>query len=270
MTPRLWQPAATGPLVLVAHGSRDPRAARANEALVAAVRRVVPRTPVRLSFLDHAGPRPADVLLALEASGAGRATLAPLLLTSAYHGRVDIPAALMDARGRGLRMPVAVADVLGPVGGVTPPYLLAALRRRLAAACSAAGVWAPGAVPLDGVVLAAAGTRDDAARETVATVAENLSTALGGVPCEVAYASAAAPTGAEAVASLRARGARHVGVASYFLAPGLLHETVVTAARSAGATVVAEPLGGAPELARLVLARGRTAREPVCDLAHAA
>ncbi|GIF72735.1 sirohydrochlorin chelatase [Asanoa siamensis] len=270
MTLRLWQPTAPGPLVLVAHGSRDPRAARANAALVAAVRRSVPRTPVRLSFLDHAGPRPADVLLDLEAAGAARATLVPLLLTSAYHGRVDIPAALMTAREQGLRMPVSISDVLGPVGGVTSPLLLAALRRRLAAASSAAGVWAPGRLPLDGVVLAAAGTRDAAARTTVETVAANLSTALGGVPCQVAYASAAAPTGDEAVACLRAEGARHIGVASYFLAPGLLHETVITAARSAGAAVVAEPLGGAAELAHLVLTRSRTAREPICTMAYAA
>ncbi|MDG4823054.1 CbiX/SirB N-terminal domain-containing protein [Asanoa sp. WMMD1127] len=270
MSLRVWLPAATGPLVLVAHGSRDPRAARANAALAAAVRRARPGTPVRLSFLDHAGPRPADVLLELEASGAARATLVPLLLTSAYHGRVDIPAALMDARAAGLRMPVALADVLGPVAGVPDPLLLAALHRRLLAATAAAGVWSPDAAPLDGVVLAAAGTRDAAARDTVETVARSLSVELGGVPCQVAYASAAAPTGDEAVAALRARGARHIAVSSYFLAPGLLHEAVVTAARSAGATILAEPLGGAPELARLVVARTATAREPVCDLAHAA
>ncbi|MEV4617807.1 CbiX/SirB N-terminal domain-containing protein [Asanoa sp. NPDC049573] len=270
MSLRLWLPAAPGPLVLVAHGSRDPRAARANAALTDAVRRARPGATVRLAFLDHTGPRPAETLLSLESSGARRATLVPLLLTSAYHGRVDIPAALMDARARGLRMPVAVSDVLGSVGGITEPLMLSALRRRLAAASAAAGVWAPGLLPLDGVVLAAAGTRDEAARSTVETVAGDLSTALGGVPCRVAYASAAAPTGDEAVASLREGGARHIGVASYFLAPGLLHETVVTAARRAGAAVVAEPLGGAPELARLVLARTATAREPVCDLAKAA
>lgn len=269
MTLRLWHPSAPGPMVLVAHGSRDPRAARANAALVAAVRRARPGTQVRLSFLDHTGPRPAETLLALEESGAKRATLVPLLLTSAYHGRVDIPAALMDARAAGLRMPVSVSDVLGPVGGQTSPLLLAALRRRLEVASAAAAVWSPAAA-VDGVVLAAAGTRDAAARETVSTVAASLSTALGGVPCQVAYASAAPPTGAEAVAVLRAGGARHVGVASYFLAPGRLHEAVVTAARSAGAAVVAEPLGGAPELARLILARTATAREPVCDLAKAA
>jgi len=270
MIVRSWSSPGTGPLVLVAHGSRDPRAARANAALAAAVRRVRPGTAVELAFLDHAGPRAAEVLLSLEAGGAPRATLVPLLLTSAYHGRVDVPAAVKDAWAAGLRMPVAISDVLGPVGGVTPPLLLAALRRRLAAATASAAVWDRAGAPLDGVVLAAAGTRDAAARETVAAAARELSGSLGGVPCAVAYASASSPTGTEAVESLRAAGARHIGVASYFLAPGLLHESVVAAARFAGATVVAEPLGGAVELARLVLSRAQAAREPACELAEAA
>jgi sirohydrochlorin ferrochelatase len=54
---------------------------------------------------------------------------------------------------------------------------------------------------------------------------------------------------------LTAVGARRVAVAAYFLAPGLLHDAVVTAARAAGAVAVAEPLGTAPELVRLVLDR---------------
>jgi len=270
--PAAFPPPVTRPLVLVAHGSRDPRAARANAALAAAVRRARPGLRVEMSFLDHTGPRPAEVLLALEAAGARSATMVPLLLTSAYHGRVDIPAALMAARDTGLRIPVAVADVLGPVDGVTAPLLLAALRRRLESADRSARVWSDSRAPapLDGVVLAAAGTRDETARATVEAVAVELSTVLGGVACHVAYASASTPTGTEAVCALRDGGARRIGVASYFLAPGLLHENVVTAARFAGAEVVAEPLGGASELARLVLARAAAAREPVCNLAHAA
>jgi len=45
-------------VVLVAHGSRDPRAAAATEALARAVRRARPGWDVRASYLDHAGPRP--------------------------------------------------------------------------------------------------------------------------------------------------------------------------------------------------------------------
>jgi len=81
-------------VVLVAHGSRDPRAAAATEALARAVRRARPGWDVRASYLDHAGPRPLDVLAALPGR---RAVVVPLLLTKAYHGRVDIPAVLAEA-----------------------------------------------------------------------------------------------------------------------------------------------------------------------------
>ena len=71
----------------------------------------------------------------------------------------------------------------------------------------------------------------------------------------MAYASAAPPAPGEAVERLRAAGARRVGVATYFLAPGLLYDNAVRSAREAGAVAVAEPLGDAPELVRLIAAR---------------
>jgi sirohydrochlorin ferrochelatase len=58
------------------------------------------------------------------------------------------------------------------------------------------------------------------------------------------------------VASLSAA---RVGVASYFLAPGLLYDNAMASARSAGAVVVAPVLGDAPELAELVAHRVRAA-----------
>ena len=243
------------PVLLVAHGSRDPRAARATRALVRAVAAARPGLDVRASYLDHTLPRPGQVLSALEAAGHERVTLVPLLLTAAYHGRVDVPEVLSAARAAGLRIPVAIADVLGPVGGdLLGPAggdLLAGLRRRLAAAGSG----------FDAVVLAAAGTRDAAARQTVVRAASALGESLG-VPATVAYASAASPTGAEAVAALRAAGARRIGVAAYFLAPGLLYDTVMRSALDAGAVAAAQPLEGASELARLVLARADAADLP--------
>ncbi|SDX96600.1 Sirohydrochlorin ferrochelatase [Micromonospora pattaloongensis] len=237
------------PIVLVAHGSRDPRAAAATRALVRAVEAAVgPGAVVRASYLDHTLPRPAQVLTALEAAGERRAVLVPLLLTEAFHGRVDIPGAVAAARADGLRMPVAVSDVLGPrIGGTVDGLLLAALRRRLAATGE----------KFDAVVLAAAGTRDAAARRTVAQAAGELGATLG-VPCRAAYASAAPPTAGEAVAALRAGGARRVAVAAYFLAPGLLYEAAMASARDAGAVATAAPLEGAAELARLVLSRVAT------------
>jgi hypothetical protein len=44
-------------------------------------------------------------------------------------------------------------------------------------------------------------------------------------------------------------------VASYFLAPGRLHDVVISSALAAGAVTVAAPLGASPDLVDLVLAR---------------
>ncbi|MGR6321899.1 CbiX/SirB N-terminal domain-containing protein [Micromonospora soli] len=233
------------PVVLVAHGSRDPRAAEATRALTRAVAAARPGTPVLPSWLDHTEPGPAAVLRDLAAAGRDRAVLVPLLLTAAYHRRVDIPAAVAAARGAGAPIEVRVTDVLGPADGVVDAGLLAGLRRRLAEA-------EPGGY--DGLVLAAAGTRDPRARGSVGRVAAVLGAELG-VRCRVSYASAAPPGAGVAVAKLRAGGARRVAVVAYFLAPGLFHDGVVAGAAEAGAVAVADPLTDLPELAELVLRR---------------
>jgi sirohydrochlorin ferrochelatase len=234
-------------VVLVAHGSRDPRAAASTSELAQAVAAAHPEWEVHASYLDHAGPRPLDVLAGLSFRGHTRAVLVPLLLTSAYHGRVDVPAVLDAARDAGLRLHVSLTDVLGPVSRL----LLDGLIRRLPT------------TDLDAVVLAAAGTRDPAARAMVEDAAAALGERLG-LPCTVAYASAASPTAAVAVQSL---GASRVGVASYFLAPGLLYDNAMESARSAGAVAVAPPLGDAPEVVQLVAARVHAVSRPMAAAA---
>ncbi|MFG2058301.1 sirohydrochlorin chelatase [Micromonospora sp. NPDC048930] len=236
---------AAAPVVLVAHGSRDPRAAEATRALARAVAAARPGAPVLPSWLDHTAPGPAAVLRELAAAGHSRAVLVPLLLTAAYHRKVDIPAAVAAAREAGAPIDVRVAEVLGPADGEVDPKLLAGLRRRLAEARPDG---------YDGLVLAAAGTRDARARGSVGRVAAALGADLG-VPCRVSYASAAPPAAGAAVAKLRAGGAHRVAVAAYFLAPGLFHDGVVAAAGEAGAVAVADPLTDLPELADLVLRR---------------
>jgi sirohydrochlorin ferrochelatase len=241
--------------VLVAHGSSDPRAAATTRALGRAVAALRPGLDVRASFLEHAGPRPGAVLSALSAAGHRSAVVVPLLLTSAYHGRVDLPSVLAEARAAGLCLDVATADVLGPVAGQVPPLLLDGLRRRLRET----------GARYDGLVLAAAGTRDATARSTVDLVAAELGAAAG-VPCVAGFASASPVTGAAAVATLHTAGCRRVAVASYFLACGRLYRAVVDSARSAGAAgPAAAPLGAAVDLARLVVERiDMAAAESIC------
>jgi len=217
------------PVLLVAHGSRDPRAAATTRALARTVAAVSPGLDVRVAFLELAEPRPAEVLRAMPAG----AVVVPLLLTRAYHGAVDLPAQVAG-------FDCTITDTLG---SVSVP-LLEALTRRLPAA--------PGG--FDALVLAAAGTRVDAARATVREVAAALGERLG-LPCRVAYAAGATPGGAEAVTALRNEGAQRVGVASYFLAPGRLYDTVTRSALGAGAVVAAPPLGASWPIAELILSQ---------------
>jgi sirohydrochlorin ferrochelatase len=228
--------ASRPPLVAVAHGSRDPRAAATVEDLLDLVRR---RSGLRVvtSYLDHAPPAPARALDALAGSGSGEAVVLPLLLTAAYHSKTDIPGALTEARRAHPRMRLWYGATLGP-----HPLMIAALERRLAEA----GVEPR---PDTALVLAAAGSSDPSANATIGRMARGWRGWRRVVP---AYASAARPTPAEAVRALREAGAPRVAVASYFLAPGHFADKVRADALAAGAVAVSSALGAAPELAEII------------------
>lgn len=240
------------PLVAVAHGSRDPRAAAAVEALLETVRRRGPGRgwtvpPVVTAYLDHAAPAPGQVLGRLAGQGHSLAVVLPLLLTAAYHSKTDLPGVLRDARRDHPRLDIRYGATLGP-----HPLLRSALRRRLATVTA-------GPSPDTAVVLAAAGSSDPGAVRAIERLAGSLRQDTGGgdgwhsvVP---AYASAARPTPAEAVAALRAAGVPRVVVAPYLLAPGYFADRVRAETRAAGALAVAPVLGAAPELADIVLQR---------------
>ncbi|WP_459956304.1 CbiX/SirB N-terminal domain-containing protein, partial [Mycobacterium avium] len=88
-------------LVLTAHGSRDPRSAANAEAVADRLRRMRPGLDVRLAFLELNAPNFVDVLAGLPDSR--RAVVAPLLLASAYHARLDIPEQIARAGAHGIR-----------------------------------------------------------------------------------------------------------------------------------------------------------------------
>ncbi|WP_081951912.1 sirohydrochlorin chelatase [Kitasatospora phosalacinea] len=227
------------PLLLLAHGSRDPRHAATVEALAAAVRALAPRLAVTTAYLDHCAPRIAQVAPRLT-----DAIAVPLLLNRAFHAKHDIPAALRAAGS-----PIPVADVLGP-----SPLLLDALDRRLAE--TGLDITDPAVRARTGVVLAAAGSSDPAANATTRAVAAEWRRTRGWAAVATAHASGAGPTVADALAALRtAPPVRTTAVAPYLLAPGLLPDRIATAAAAHRTDHVAAVLGASPELARLVLAR---------------
>ncbi|GAA3520521.1 sirohydrochlorin chelatase [Actinocatenispora rupis] len=215
------------PLLLIAHGSRDPRSGAVIERLVARIADTRPDLPVAAAYLEHRGRRPLPVARDLT-GGTGGLVAVPLLLTSAYHGRVDVPAVVAGIRADLPDLHVRLGRVLGGDDAVT-----AALDDRLAAA---------NVSTVDGLVLAAAGTRDVAARRGIARLARRYG-ARHGLPCLPAYAAAGDRDVPTAVAELRASGARRIAVLSYFLAPGRLHDRIVAGARDSGAVAVTEPFG---------------------------
>jgi sirohydrochlorin ferrochelatase len=241
------RPVAVTDVVLAAHGSRDPRAAVDTAKLVAAVAAARPDRAVRAAYLDFTAP---GLGAALDGRN-GPTIVVPLLLTPAYHARVDVPTVVAAAGDRGAS--VTTARVLGPADGDDPglDLLAQALVRRLTEA-----VPAPGQSPgerdrWDGIVLGAAGSRDERALRTVDRVARALGAALD-LPCRPGYASGVGEPVEVAIARLAAGGADRIAYAAMFLAAGRLSDRAAATARAAGAAVVATPLVDAPELAELV------------------
>ncbi|MFI9748619.1 sirohydrochlorin chelatase [Streptomyces collinus] len=234
-------------LLVIAHGSRDPRHAATVHALVRRVRATRPDVRVETGFLDFNVPSVQGVLESLAVQGVRDVVALPLLLTRAFHAKADIPAVLADAPPQ---LRIHQADVLGP-----SPLLMAALERRL---------YEAGLTPADksstGVVLASAGSTDPEAIAVIADIAREWRH-TGWCAVRPAFASASLPRTEDAVRALRELGCSRVAVAPYVLAPGFLPDRIARGA--AEADVLADVLGPAPEVARVVLERYEAARMPL-------
>ncbi|MFD3942574.1 sirohydrochlorin chelatase [Streptomyces sp. NPDC058579] len=226
-------------LLLVAHGSRDPRHAATVHALVRRVRSLRPGLRVETAFLDFNLPSVPGTLDLLAAEGVRDVVALPLLLTRAFHAKADIPAVLRQAPPA---LRIRQAEVLGP-----SPLLVAAVEQRL---------YEAGLTPADksatGVVLASAGSTDPEAIAAIASTARELRR-TGWCSVRPAFASASLPRTEDAVRAMRADGVRRVAVAPYVIAPGRLPDRI--AAGAAEADVLAAVLGPSEELARLLVQR---------------
>lgn len=238
-------------LLLIAHGSRDPRYAASFETLCLRLRAA--GHVARVGHLGLCGPDVVEAARALahEVPGTSADPIAavPMFLNHGYHVTHDVPAAVAAARAAlASRARIVVSAPLGP-----DPLLTEAMESRL----RELGVW-PGD-PDTSVVLASAGSSDPAARRALEALAGRWArTGWHGVA--PAYAAAAGPGAAEAVARARAAGAPAVVIASYFLAPGLLADRIAGAAAGVPMGLpFATPEDVDPALLRLVLRRGAEA-----------
>nr|WP_308102890.1 MULTISPECIES: CbiX/SirB N-terminal domain-containing protein [unclassified Nocardia] len=269
-------------LIAVAHGSRDPRSAATMAAVVAGIAAARPDIDVRLAFLDLSAPSVDQVIDAVAAQGHTRAVVVPLLLGSAFHARVDLPGILDTARSRHPLLRLTQADVLGP-----DPRLVRALRDRVAEVIatqqhssiteistpvSSVGPRETDARPLlsaaqtmptelqllaaghsagsIGVAVAAVGSSSAAANTRTAAVARRLA-AITGWHTEICFATTE-PSLPQAISRLTTRGATHMFVAPWFLAPGLLTDRLLS---SAPDIPHANAIGPHPALTEIVLDR---------------
>lgn len=206
-------------LVLTAHGSADPRSASVTHAVAEQIRLLRPSLDVRVAFCEQSEPNLRDVLAALDRP----AVITPLLLASAYHARVDIPAMIAETGAD-----VVQADTLGE-----DPRLIDALRERLIP------VTAGHRSSEVGILVVAVGSSHAAANTRTATVATMLDAGGDWAGVGIAYATGPTPSVAEGIAGLRELGARHVVLAPWFIAPGRITDRVAGVAQAAGAAMAA-------------------------------
>ena len=177
-------------------------------------------------------------LAAAAATDRAPAVVVPMLLASAFHARVDIPAAIAASGA-----PVLQADVLGE-----DPALLTVLGQRLAEH----GV-SPGHRDV-GVIVAAVGSSSDETNARTASVGPVLAAHTAWVGAEVAFATGSRPTLADAADRLRRRGATRLVVAPWFLAHGTITDRVAKAAGALDMSMTA-PLGAHNLVAATLLDR---------------
>jgi sirohydrochlorin ferrochelatase len=224
-------------LVLTAHGSADPRSAEVAHALAGRIRRLRPWLDVRVAFLEQCAPYLGDVLIDV-GRRPGPTVVVPMLLASAYHARVDIPAVIAASAAT-----VEEADVLGE-----DPALITVLGQRLTEAGESSG-------DRDlGVIVVAVGSSNVAANARTATVAAALTARTEWAGVEVAFATGPHPRIAEAAQRLRQRGARRLVVAPWFLAHGRITDRVARSAADLGISMT-EPLGSHNLVAAALLDR---------------
>ncbi|WP_435770300.1 sirohydrochlorin chelatase [Nocardioides sp. SYSU DS0651] len=218
-------------LVTVAHGTRTPVGNEVAVELTAAAGEILGLDHVA-SYVELSEPLFADVVAE---PYDGPTVVVPLLLSTGYHIKHDLPAAIAAA---GAADRVHLAGPFGP-----HPLLAEAQADRLREA---------GARPGQPVVMVAAGSSDpDALTDLDGAVA--LLAEAWGAPVRLATLSAIGSRPADVVQPGDA-------VSPYLLATGFFHRRLAEEARTAGATVVADVIGPHRDVVGLVVERASRAQ----------
>ncbi|HEY2044384.1 MAG TPA: sirohydrochlorin chelatase [Jatrophihabitans sp.] len=211
----------TPTLLAVAHGTTNPAGLAEIGRLLDLVRTNRPGLTVELCWLDRAEP---DLPSAL-ANLTGSVVIVPVLLSTGYHVKVDIPSAVAG------RPATAISPPLGP-----DPRITAAVAHRLREVTPQ---------PQSDVVLIASGSSDPEAAEQLGEVAKSLGSIIDATihPRTLAddrwFDDLPQPC----------------SVANYLLAPGHFNDRVQREAKHVSTEPAAEPIGAHPLVAEVILER---------------
>ncbi|HEY6674955.1 MAG TPA: sirohydrochlorin chelatase [Rubrobacteraceae bacterium] len=207
-------------LLIVGHGSRDPRGAEEFHELVSLVRDHAPM-PVEGGFIELSRPPISECVNNLRERGAREVSAVPLMLLAAGHAKDDVPATLVREKLTHPDLDFHYGRALG-----IRPELLELMDERISAV-----------VPEEekegtAVLIVSRGSSDPDANSDLAKMARLFFEGRPYPLVETAFVSLAPPSVTEALERCRRLGAGRVAVFSYFLFTGVLEERIRVQSRN--------------------------------------
>jgi sirohydrochlorin cobaltochelatase len=201
-------------LLIVGHGSRDPRGAEEFHELVSLVRARAPM-PVEGGFIELSRPPISECVNNLRERGAREVSAVPLMLLAAGHAKDDVPATLVREKLTHPDLDFHYGRALG-----IRPELLELMDDRISAV-----------VPEEekegtAVLIVGRGSSDPDANSDLAKMSRLYFEGRPYPLVETAFVSLAPPSVTEALERCRRLGAGRVAVFSYFLFTGVLEERI--------------------------------------------
>jgi len=202
-------------LMIVGHGSRDPRGAREFHALVALVRRRNPSLTVEGGFIELSRQPISECVDRLAESGARNVAAVPLMLLAAGHAKNDIPATLVREKMGHPEMSFSYGRALG-----IRPELLELVDERISA------VVLEEEKKETAVLIVGRGSSDPDANSDLCKIARLYYEGRPYPVVESAYVSMTPPDVAEGLDRCLRLGVKRVILFSYFLFTGVLEERI--------------------------------------------
>jgi sirohydrochlorin cobaltochelatase len=202
-------------LLIVGHGSRDPRGAQEFHALVSLLREENPSLPIEGGFIELSRPPISECVERLVAGGSREITAVPLMLLAAGHAKNDIPATLVREK---IGHPEVTFRYGRPLG--IRPELLGLMEEKVS------GVVREDEKRDTAVLVVGRGSSDPEANSDLFKIARLFYEGRSYPLVETAFVSLAPPSVPEALERCERLGVRRVVVLSYFLFTGVLEERI--------------------------------------------